>query len=161
MENSSFISPWIIWFVAGIALAFLEMAIPGFILAFFAAGCLLTSVVLWIWQPDIQTQILIFLTFSITSLVLLRGKMTRIFQGESRQNQDLEAGESPQGEIVKVVTPIGLNQKGRIHFRGTDWYAVSDQEIEKDALVEILGYEKNSRQIFRVKKAQNTTEGEK
>lgn len=158
MEYNTFLSPWILWFIAAIGLAFLELAIPGFILIFFAAGCLLTSIVLWIWQPGISVQILIFLTFSITSLLLLRGKMTRIFRGESHRDQDLGGGENPQGEIVTAVTSIEPNKKGRIRYRGTDWYAVAEQKIEKDDVVEILGYEQNSRQIFRVKRAQTPNE---
>jgi membrane protein implicated in regulation of membrane protease activity len=84
--------------------------------------------------------------------------MTRIFRGESHRDQDLGDGENPQGEIVTAVTPIEPNQKGRIRYRGTDWYAVAEQDIEKGDRVEILGYEKNSKQIFRVKKAQTPHE---
>ncbi|AJF08243.1 NfeD family protein [Geoalkalibacter subterraneus] len=153
--NDSLISAWVIWFAAGIGLAFLELVAPGFILIFFAAGCLLTSIVLWIWQPELSTQMVIFLTFSLSSLFLLRGKMTKIFRGESHQDADLGAGDNPKGEIVTAVTPIGPNLKGRIRYRGTDWYAVSDQDIETGTLVEILGYEKSSKQIFRVKVAQS------
>jgi inner membrane protein len=33
-------SPWLIWFLAGIAIILAELAIPGFVIIFFGLGCL-------------------------------------------------------------------------------------------------------------------------
>ena len=32
-------SPWLVWFLAGIAVMLAELAVPGFVIIFFGLGC--------------------------------------------------------------------------------------------------------------------------
>jgi membrane protein implicated in regulation of membrane protease activity len=44
-------SPWLVWFLAGIAVMLAELAVPGFVIIFFGLGCLGAAAVA-IFAPD-------------------------------------------------------------------------------------------------------------
>lgn len=159
MSLESLFSPWLLWFLLGLGLALLELAMPGLILIFFAIGCLVTAAALLLWEPDFTWQILIFLLSSLASLVLLRRWMARVFRGTSTGNLKDSFDDGPFGARASVTQSIGLSQRGRIRYRGTDWYATADQPVEEGAVVEIVDYADQSRQVFYVKPVTQTHEG--
>ncbi|MDA1081171.1 MAG: NfeD family protein [Gemmatimonadetes bacterium] len=144
-------APWLIWFLLALALAFLEMAMPGLILIFFSIGSLVTSAVLLLFDPSFTQQILIFLLSSMASLLLLRRWMSRVFRGDSSSRQRDNFDDSPVGIRVPVIKAISPAERGRIRYRGSDWYATAGECIEADAIVEIVGYADSSRQVYCVK----------
>ncbi len=143
---------WLIWFIVGIIIAFLELYLPGFILLFFAIGCLSTAAALLVLDINLTQQILVFLITSISSLLLLRKWMMRTFQGASSSNPDGDFDDFPYGVQVKVLQKISPHITGRIQYRGTAWDAVADESIEPGETVEIVKFAGNSRQIFVVRK---------
>lgn len=155
----SLFSPWLLWFLIGLGLALLEFVMPGLILIFFAIGSLVTAATLLLWEPDLTWQILIFLISSLASLVLLRRWMTRIFRGVSTGNSEDDFDEAIFGARASVTQAIGSAERGRIRYRGTDWYATADHPIEVGAIVEIVDYADQSRQVFHVKRVTQTNEG--
>jgi membrane protein implicated in regulation of membrane protease activity len=155
----SLFSPWLLWFLLGLGLALLELVMPGLILIFFAIGCLVTTATLLLWEPDLTWQIVIFLISSLASLVLLRRWMTRVFRGVSTGSSNHDFDDAPFGSRASVTQAIGSSERGRIRYRGTDWYATADQPIESGAVVEIVDYADQSRQVFYVKPVTQTHEG--
>ena len=85
----AFLSPWLIWFVIGIGLAFLELQLPGFVVIFFGIGCLITAAALLVWDPGLDQQILIFLVGSVSSLLLMRKSMLKVFSRRLLQGRRL------------------------------------------------------------------------
>ncbi len=146
------IPTWLIWFILGIIVAFLELYLPGFILLFFAIGCLSAAVALLVLDINLTQQILVFLITSITSLLLLRKWMMRTFQGASSNNPDNDFDDFPYGVHVQVLQKISPHKTGRIQYRGTAWDAVADETIESGETAEIVKFSGNSKQIFVVRK---------
>ncbi len=159
MSLASLFSPWLLWFLLGLGLALLELAMPGLVLIFFAIGSLVTAATLLLWEPAVSWQVVIFLISSIASLVLLRRWMTRVFRGVSTGNSQDDFDDAPCGARALVTQTIGSSGRGRIRYRGTDWYATADQPIEAGAAVEIVDYADPSRQVFSVKLVTQNHEG--
>lgn len=145
-------TPWLLWFVFGLGLALLELALPGLIIIFFGIGCLVTAAVVFLFDLSLTQQILLFSGSSIAALVVLRRGAKRVFRGVSTNNQEDNFDDFPKGVRVPVTRPITLTEQGRIHYRGTDWYATADEAIESGAIVEILSYADPSRQVYHVRK---------
>lgn len=59
-------SPWLIWFLVGIAVILGELAVPGFVIIFFGLGCLGAAVVAAIVPDAYSTQVVAFLIVSLT-----------------------------------------------------------------------------------------------
>ena len=121
--------PWFVWAVIGVACVGLEMLLPGFVIFFFGMGalatalcCLMSPVAGALWL-----QIVLFVAFSILSLVLLRKRFTRIFEGTVFNPSKASGEDEGTGETAEVVEAIGAAKDGRIRFRGTTWKAKSDE----------------------------------
>lgn len=150
--NMDFMPAWLIWFIFGIALAFAELMMPGFIVIFFGLGCWVVAGVLLILPLTAAQQLLLFIAATIFSIVLLRKWSMRIFRGMSADQTEKDYNDFPKGAQAQVVQRISPQTNGRIQFRGTFWDAASDEEIEKDEIVEILRFAGDSHQIYFVKK---------
>ncbi len=148
----SLIAPWLIWFLLGIALALLELSLPGFVVLFFGAGCLATAGALLLWDLSLTHQILSFIVVSIASLLLLRKSLMQVFRGVSTDKTDVGFDDFPHGKHVTVLKTITPKNSGRIQYRGTSWDAVAEETIEAGATVEIERYAADSRQVFFVRK---------
>jgi len=61
------IALWWVWIVAGIALAILEIFVPGFVFLGFAVGAVVTGITLWLTTGLAPATIL--LIFAVASLV--------------------------------------------------------------------------------------------
>lgn len=146
------LSPWLIWFILGVALAFLELTMPGFVVLFFGIGCWATAAVVLIWPLTLTQQLLVFILTSLCCIVFLRKWCMKIFTGRSSKQTETDYDDFPRGEQARVVQRIGPQARGRIRFRGTLWDAASDEEIEKEETVEIVSFAGDSRQVYFVKK---------
>lgn len=120
--------PWFVWAVVGVSCIGLEMLLPGFVIFFFGMGAIVTALcslldpvanALWL-------QIVLFVVFSIMSLVFLRKRFTRIFEGTVFNPSKASGEEEGTGESAEVVEEIKAGRDGRIRFRGTTWKARSD-----------------------------------
>jgi membrane protein implicated in regulation of membrane protease activity len=136
--------PWFVWALIGIGCIGLEMLMPGFVIFFFGMGGLATALcslvpsvaaILWL-------QILIFIVFSTLSLVFLRKRFSRIFEGtvfDSRKGNIEEAG---IGKIAEVIETAGTVKEGRIRFQGTSWKAhTREGEIPSGSRARIIARE--------------------
>ena len=134
--------PWFVWAVIGIACIGMEMLMPGFGIFFFGLGALVTALCSLIPGVDslIWLQILIFVAFSIVSIVFLRRHFARIFAGSVFNSSRGESvDDSDTGETAEVTDAIGYSGSGRIRFRGTTWNARSSgNEIPEGKRVRII-----------------------
>lgn len=117
--------PWFVWALVGIALIGLEMLMPGFVIFFFGIGALATALfsliplvggLLWL-------QILLFVVFSILSLLFLRRRFTKIFAGTVFDSHHADPEETGVGETAEVIETVSPHTDGRIRFQGTTWPA--------------------------------------
>ena len=152
MNMDTLITPWLIWFLLGIGLAFFELYLPGFIVLFFGIGCWVTAGTLLLWDMSLSLQKLLFITSAVASLLLLRKWLMRVFRGASSDKPDEGFEDFPQGVHVTVLKTITPANYGRIQYRGTTWDAAADETIEAGNTVEIIRYADNSNQIYFVRK---------
>ncbi len=145
----SLLTPWLLWFVAGVALALFELAVPGFILIFFGVGCIVVSGVLLVVDLTVTEQVWLFVAATIVSLLALRRYAMRVFAGSQDVNPEDRLVEEPQG-TGKVVDRITPQTPGRVAYRGSFWDAVSTTTLEPDAMVKVSGYAPNSRTVLNV-----------
>ena len=130
---------WSVWLIMGAVCIGLELFIPGFVIIFFGFGCILTSVccVIPLIQNVIWFQIILFLFFSIISLVFLRKRFTFVFKGSifypDRKN---DVYSSDFADVLEDVSDI---KEGRIKFNGTTWNARTiSGNIETGKRVKVL-----------------------
>jgi membrane protein implicated in regulation of membrane protease activity len=147
-----FVSDWLIWFLLGIGLAFLELFLPGFVIIFMALGCWIVAVVLLVWPLTLTHQVLLFIGGTIVSIALLRTWFMKTFRGSSSDQAQGGLDDFPHGVHVQVVKKISPKANGRIKFRGTYWDASADQEIDEGETVEIVRFAGKSRQVYFVRK---------
>ncbi len=152
MDLSTLTTPWLIWLLIGVALAFIELSMPGLIVIFFGVGALITSLALMVWTLDLNTQITIFISSSVLSLFLLRHWLKRVFYGQKSPGDRDGFDDFPRGVRVKVTRDISPREQGRIAYRGADWYATAEEDIVTGTTVEIVAYADASHQVFWVQK---------
>ncbi len=144
-------SPSLIWFLVGAAFLIAEMMMPAFILIFFAAGCWITALVVWLFDISLTTQLLIFLASSLILLFTLRKYSLKIFKGKTREEIDDHYADSKIGKTAIVTKKITPNVPGEIKVMGSFWRAIADEEIKEGTSVLIETKESEDGLTFKVK----------
>ena len=145
------ISTPLIWFLVGVAFLIAELALPGFILIFFAAGCWIVALVSWLFGIDLTIQILIFMVSSLVLLFTLRKYSMKVFKGQTRDIIDDKYADSKIGKSAIVTKAIAPNLPGEIKVMGSYWRAIADIEIKEGSPVLIETQESEDGLTFKVK----------
>lgn len=151
---SDFISslPEILWFVVGLILILLEFVVPGVVLAFFGIGAWIVSLLVYLdILPSLTSQLIIFSVASLTLLFSLRRWVKDKFFGHISGAQDLSQNLNEfVGKKVHVLSDVVPGRsEGMVEFKGTNWSAVSDEEIKSGETAVIV---KNDGLILIIKK---------
>lgn len=144
-------SPWLIWFLAGIAVMLAELAIPGFVIIFFGLGCWGASVMAFFFPNSYSAQVAVFVIVSVATLMTLRKVAMRIFVGRSEGQETEDMGNVPVGARITLDQDLESGQLGRVRFRGTMWDAVSEDRIPAGSDAEITGVDKSNRSCLKIK----------
>ncbi len=148
-----FYSAHVLWFLAGVAFLLAELALPGFVLLFFALGAVAASLSA-IVGLSLGGQFVVFLAVSLAGMALLRRLFLRVFRGRTHSategpgldNQDA-------GKTALVTRAIGPGAPGEIKFRGSFWRAESGAPIAEGEIVLILGQAQNDTGAYLVRPA--------
>ncbi len=123
-------NPTLIWLVAGLLLIVAEAVIPGGIVMFLGAGCLVVSGAWTFALVDTWPQALTL--WFISSLVLLfsfRQVIQKVAGGETsvaNTDEDMDI----YGKVAVVTETIGPGKKpGRIEFQSSTWQALADGTV--------------------------------
>lgn len=121
---------WLIWGVAGLVMALLEIVLPGGIVVFLGAAAIAVSAALkfGIMTSPVNAFIAWFIT-SIVFILFLRSFFMKYFEGDSSV-QDVDESKEGIGGIVEVVETIYPHKEGRVRFRDSTWGARSSQQID-------------------------------
>ncbi|MDO9579871.1 MAG: hypothetical protein Q7J06_04815, partial [Bacteroidales bacterium] len=111
--------PWLVWFLAGIAIMLAELAVPGFVIIFFGLGCWGAAVVAVFAPGAYSAQVTVFLIVSVASLMTLRKVAMRVFVGRSEGAETDDWGNVPVGARITLDQDLEAGQIGRVRFRGT------------------------------------------
>lgn len=145
------ITPWLVWFLAGIAVMLGELAVPGFIIIFFGFGCWGASVVAFFSPNSYSAQVAVFIIVSVAALLTLRRVAMRIFVGRSEGQETEDSGNVPVGSRITLDQNLEAGQVGRVPFRGTMWDAISEDRILAGSDAEIIGVDKANRSCLKIK----------
>ncbi len=125
----------LMWFLLFIVFITIEVISPGIILIFFAFGALVTSILEIFIDLPLGFEIGVFAISSIASLTTLRGKIKEALN--MRHSKFLPADEYI-GKKVIVKEKIIEGGLGRVELHGTDWNAISEDEMETGEEVIII-----------------------
>lgn len=143
MDSTSILSmpAEIAWAIGGLILIFLELFIPGLVIAFFGVGALVTALTTWIGiSPSLPLQLLVFILSSILLLVLLRKYMKKIFYGGIKSEEELPNFTVEIGKIVPVIEFIQPGEVGgKVRYQGSNWSARAEEPIPPGESVKIIG----------------------
>jgi membrane protein implicated in regulation of membrane protease activity len=153
--NSEF-SPWLIWFLAGVAVMLTELAVPGFVIIFFGLGCWGAAALAFIAPGAHTAQLAVFLIVSLASLVTLRKVAMRIFVGRSESRKSEDMGNVPIGARINLDQDLEPGHTGRVHFRGTMWDAVSEDRLPAGSEAEIIGMDRSKGSCLKLKRVPRT-----
>jgi len=135
-----YLRPEIIWFMVGLVLLVLELALPGLIVGFFGIGAWIVAIVCLMTEIGINTQLIIFIVASVLSLLILRKWLKGVFLGHTESKQDLKRDlEEFVGQRAVVKEKIVPRLGGKVEFHGSNWEAQADDQIEPGTIVEIVG----------------------
>ncbi len=116
--------PWMIWVVAAIVLAILEIFTPSFFALCLAVGALFGAVTASIGM-DVSWQLLFFAIGSTMAFLFVRPVMVRYFR--KKGGEAVATGiDALIGRTGRVSEPIDPSEnRGRVAIDGDDWKAVS------------------------------------
>lgn len=126
----------VIWFIAGAVLLLLEFVIPGVFILFFGIGAWLTALCVYLFEPSLSIQFLIFSVTSVLSLVLLRSILLKRLY--AKQENQTDPDEEFLGRIGECVVDIRPNTDGKVDFKGTTWSASAGVDINVGTKVKII-----------------------
>lgn len=136
----TFSDPILIWACIGIVLMLAEIILPGGIVIFLGAACLIVAAALGVGLVEgiVQSLTLWFIT-AMVLLLAFRQITQKLVGGDAHvANTDEELDIYNQLAIVKQT--IGpAQQLGRIEFQGSEWPALGDgSEIAAGAHVRVI-----------------------
>jgi membrane protein implicated in regulation of membrane protease activity len=141
----------LIWFLVGVAFLIAELALPGFILIFFTAGCWIVAIIVWLFEIELTGQIVIFIVSSLILLFTLRKYSMKVFKGQTPDIIDDKYADPKIGKSAIVTKAIAPNLPGEIKVMGSYWRAVADIEIKEGSPVLIETQESEDGLTFKVK----------
>jgi membrane protein implicated in regulation of membrane protease activity len=131
------------WFILALVLSAIEIITPGFVILWFGIAAGIVGVLDLFGIHNLNLQVIIFVILSLILVTLSRTFFKNVFKRspgiQYKTNMDVMSGKTGL-----VTSKIDNNiSEGRVTVDGQDWSARSfnDSIIEKDVLVNVVGYE--------------------
>jgi inner membrane protein len=123
------------WIIAGLLMLILELFIPGVVIGFFGAGALIAGLIGWVFDIPWQAEVVIFLGSSVLMLLFMRKYVIKKLNKKDRSDEieDIIGAEAIVAERITPQTP------GKVQFRSSLWKAESEEVIEPESRVRIIG----------------------
>lgn len=134
---------WWHWVVGAVAMALLELAIPAFVLIWFALGALLVGLLLFVSPVLSQTAQFGFWLLASVTMVFLWFK---VFKPSLHKTRIGTAAANVIGEIGLLARAVAPFEKGEVRFQkpllGTDvWPCIADNDIAVGERVKVIAVE--------------------
>jgi membrane protein implicated in regulation of membrane protease activity len=142
---------WWHWFVLGIVLMLLELAVPAFFLVWFGLGALIVGALVAVYSSaPFALQVLAWTGFSLFFVWL----WFKVFKPNIYKSRAGMARGSLIGEVGLVTRDIRPYEKGQVRFQkpilGDEvWESVADEEIRVGQRVRVLEVEGNTLKVGR------------
>ena len=110
---------WWIWVLVGFALLAIEFASTTLHVAFFGLGGLFVALLVGLgWHGPLWAQLLVFTTFSLVALLLIRPPLMRKLKLNESKEVDTLIGEN-----AIAMDDIAVQGFGKAEMRGSSWNA--------------------------------------
>ena len=116
-----------LWLICGLVLMVSEIFVPGLVVVFLGLSALLVAAGRWLGLIDgLMNSFTFWFVFSLTSVLGLRGLITKLFPGNVFRRL-VDEDKDAIGHVVEVIEEASPDHdKGRIRFRGTTWKAKTE-----------------------------------
>ncbi len=133
---------WWQWVVGAVGMAMLELAIPAFVLIWFALGALLVALVLLVFPLTLTTQLCIWLAASVAMVY----SWFKVFKPSRRKTLIGTSDANVVGEVGLLIRGVAPFEKGEVRFQkpllGTDtWPCMADSAIAAGDRVKVVAVE--------------------
>lgn len=124
-----------IWAIAGVVMIIADLLFGTFFILFTGAAALITALLIWtgILPQDPTWHWVSFAIVSTLGLLLFRKKLSALFGKDGKETYD-----DHKGHIVVVKEPILAHSRGKVMYRGTEWYAQSENALEITTGTEVI-----------------------
>ncbi|MBE6359448.1 MAG: NfeD family protein [Lentisphaerae bacterium] len=128
------------WFVCGVLLILMEFSIPGFVICFFGISALLTGgIKFFVPHLALTWQLLIFAFGGVFLALFCRWCLPGVFRGKSSREKTADIDDDGiTGAVCCCKDKITPEHPGKVELHGTDWNAVSDENIAPGAYCVVL-----------------------
>ncbi len=118
------------WVIAGALIMLSELIIPGGVVFFLGAACVVVAASLYFGLVTTGTSALtLFFISSLALIICLRFVVMRFVGGDSTVSNTEEILDEVD-ELVSVIETIGpAESPGVVKFRGTQWRALGDGKV--------------------------------
>ncbi|MCU0535536.1 MAG: NfeD family protein [Hydrococcus sp. Prado102] len=114
------LNPALLWLIAGCVLCLMELLIPtAFVELMMGISAIVVAAISPI-VPNLFLQVILWLLFSISSILLSRRLLT-----PKKQRKTVSWDSDTEGETLTEIAP---GQAGRVLFEGNSWRAVCGDE---------------------------------
>lgn len=132
------VAPWVAWAVAAVAIAFMELPVPGTYLIWIACAAAITALAALLIDLSLPVQLTIFIAASIGTCIagyfIYRRLGTAGNGGEAINRRDLDlVGASG------VAAETFANGQGRIRLADSVWLAQAEEDLPADTSVIVTG----------------------
>jgi membrane protein implicated in regulation of membrane protease activity len=124
-----------IWAIAGGGMIIADLLFGTFFILFTGAAALITALLIWtgILPQDPTWHWVSFAVLSTLGLLLFRKKLSSLFGKDGKETYD-----DHKGQIVVVKDTILAHSRGKVLYKGTEWYAKSENAVEIPAGTEVV-----------------------
>ena len=130
-----------LWFLLGFIFVILELILPGFVSIIFGVAAWVVALCLLFFPVPPSIQFLIFSLATVAGFLFLRKQFQKIFTGIREKGLSPDAlDEDYIGEVVKVVQTIKSNAPGAVYYKGSEWKAISEQDILANEYAKIIDH---------------------
>jgi membrane protein implicated in regulation of membrane protease activity len=95
----------VLWFIAGFVFFLLEFVVPGLILFFFAVSAWLVAILVLLFDFSINTQLVIFLTGSILTILLFRKWVKQIIWTKKNSTELEDEFLGRTAKLKRILAP--------------------------------------------------------
>jgi len=130
---------WIIWFVAALVFALLEIATSGFFIIIFGVGAVVAGLSS-IFISNLTIQLIIFIVSTTIAFIFLKPFINKHLLNQKRTLTNVDRVINKKGIVIKAIT----TDMGQVKVDGEVWSAVSKsgeeiKENEKVIVEEVSG----------------------
>lgn len=140
---------WPFWLIiAGLCLV-IEIYTVGFFIFWFGIGALFALLVSFLTN-NLFIQIGVFLVSSSLLVISTKPLMKKFTKNEKTVPTNFFSLSGKQGIVTKKID--SNNSTGQVKVKGEIWSAISDESIEKDAKVKVLGIDGVKLKVEKIEK---------